>query len=187
MLTAARIVILLSWLAVFAGWVRQWRRARSGRSERGRTANPFSKLGMAFEFGSFVWLALLRDPAPAYPSWVYMLAAVLAVASAFLGWAAGAHLGAQLRVQAVVTSSHRLITSGPYSIVRHPIYACLFGFLIATGLVLSRPSAFLVAIPMMIVGTEIRLRAEDKLLAQHFGAEFDAYRRRVAAWLPGIR
>jgi protein-S-isoprenylcysteine O-methyltransferase Ste14 len=53
--------------------------------------------------------------------------------------------------------------------------------------VFSRPSAFLVAIPMMVLGTEIRLRAEDKLLAAHFGEEFQAYRRRVSAWLPGIR
>lgn len=187
MLNAARTVVLLSWVAVFAGWVLQWWRARRGRSEAGRTVNRGSVPGMVLELGSFLILALLREPAPVVPGWVCVMAALMAISSAVLGWMAGLHLGAQLRVQAVVTSTHRLITSGPYSRVRHPIYACLLGFFIATGLVFSRPLAIVAALPVLILGTEIRVRAEDKLLAARFGEEFEVYRQRVSAWLPGIR
>jgi protein-S-isoprenylcysteine O-methyltransferase Ste14 len=187
MLTAARVVVVLSWIVVFIGWVRQWLRARAGRSEWGRRVNPVSLIGMTLELGSFIFPLIFLAPELSVPPWLCVFAALLAVASAALGWAAGEHLGAQLRIQAVVTDTHRLITSGPYSVVRHPIYACLFGFLISTGLVFSRPIALLIAIPILVIGTEIRMRAEDKLLETRFGEEFEAYRRRVSAWLPGIR
>jgi protein-S-isoprenylcysteine O-methyltransferase Ste14 len=187
MLTAARAVVVLSWIAVFSGWVLQWLRARSRRSERGRRVSRASLIGMVLEFSAFVVLFLFPRPDPSIPGSVCVLAALLAVSSAVLGWAAGAYLGAQLRIQAVVTDTHQLITSGPYSVIRHPIYACLLGFLISTGLVFSRPVALLIAIPVMVIGTEIRVRLEDKLLQAHFGEEFEAYRRRVSAWLPGIR
>lgn len=187
MLTAARAVVMLSWVAVFAGWVLQWWRARQGRSEAGRKVNRGSVAGMLLELASLVILVLWREPVPIFPGVVYVGAALLAVSSAVLGWVAGLHLGAQLRIQAVVTSEHKLVTSGPYSVIRHPIYACLFGFLIATGLVFSRPLALLAALPVFILGTEIRLRAEERLLAEHFGKEFQAYRQRVSAWLPGLR
>jgi protein-S-isoprenylcysteine O-methyltransferase Ste14 len=187
MLIAARAAVMLSWFAVFGGWVLQWWHARHGRSDAGRKVNRASVAGMLLELTSFVILVLWREPVPVYPGVVYVGASLLAISSAVLGWVAGLHLGAQLRVQAVVTSEHRLVTSGPYSVVRHPIYACLFGFLIATGLVFSRPLALVAALPVFVLGTEIRLRAEDRLLAEHFGEEFQAYRRRVSAWLPGLR
>jgi protein-S-isoprenylcysteine O-methyltransferase Ste14 len=185
MLTAARAIVILSWFAVFAGWVIQWSWARTGRSESGRRVNALSMLGMLLELASFVPLLIWRDPNPPAP--LLIIGAVLSIGSAALGWSAGAHLGAQLRIQAVVTEGHRLVTSGPYSLVRHPIYLSLLGFLIGTGLVFSRPVAFLMAVPLLVIGIEIRMRAEEQLLAAHFGEEFQAYRRRVAAWLPGIR
>jgi protein-S-isoprenylcysteine O-methyltransferase Ste14 len=42
------------------------------------------------------------------------------------------------------------------------------------------------ALLFFIVGTEIRVRAEDRLLASHFGEEFTAYRSRVRAYIPFI-
>jgi protein-S-isoprenylcysteine O-methyltransferase Ste14 len=38
-----------------------------------------------------------------------------------------------------------------------------------------------------ILGTEIRVRSEDELLAQHFGERFEQYRSNVKAYLPGLR
>ena len=184
----ARWIVFGSGLVAFAFWVMQWAKAREGRSESGRVLNPAGRAGILIEAAGAIVLMLWPAPHPAdLPAWLYPAAGTLAMASALFGIVAGIHLGRQMRVQAVVTEDHKLITSGPYSIVRHPIYTCLLGLFFSAALVFAHPMALLVAGPIFLIGTEIRMRAEDKLLAAHFGPQFDEYRRRVSAYLPGVR
>jgi protein-S-isoprenylcysteine O-methyltransferase Ste14 len=56
--------------------------------------------------------------------------------------------------------------------------------LLATGIVVTPPLLFLAAIILFLVGTEIRVRIEDRLLASQFGETFEDYRRRVPAYIP---
>jgi protein-S-isoprenylcysteine O-methyltransferase Ste14 len=186
-LAVARLVVAVAWLFLFVYWVRRWNVARKGRSERGRTVNPASMAGLVLEIAAFLLLIVGRRSDPGLPDAVYAAAAALQVASIEFGRRATLQLGRQLRIQAVVTEGHRLITTGPYSIVRHPIYASLFGMLVGTGLVFSDWRAVLAGLAVMICGIEIRVRAEERLLVAHFGTEYEAYRRRVKGYLPGIR
>lgn len=108
------------------------------------------------------------------------LAAVTAFASV-------RHLGRQFRVQAGLYNDHELVRTGPYSVVRHPIYASLLSLLLATLLMLTPWEWIAVSLALFVAGTEIRVRAEDRLLASRFGAQFDDYRARVSAYLPFVR
>jgi protein-S-isoprenylcysteine O-methyltransferase Ste14 len=72
-------------------------------------------------------------------------------------------------------------------VVRHPIFLSLMGISVATGLLLTRTAGLAIAISIYIVGTEIRVHAEDAILHKRFGPEFDRYRSRVRAYLPFIR
>jgi protein-S-isoprenylcysteine O-methyltransferase Ste14 len=56
--------------------------------------------------------------------------------------------------------------------------------LIGTGLLLTRGPLLAIAIVFFIAGTEVRVRIEDRLLAERFGPAFDEYRRRVHAYVP---
>jgi protein-S-isoprenylcysteine O-methyltransferase Ste14 len=95
-------------------------------------------------------------------------------------------LGKQWTVQARLIRGHELVTEGPYGIVRNPIYLGMFGLLIATGLAASRPWTLLIAVVVFLVGNQIRIRAEEKLLRESFGEQFEDYARRVPAFLPRI-
>lgn len=108
------------------------------------------------------------------------LAAVTAFASV-------RHLGRQFRVQAGLYNDHELVRTGPYSVVRHPIYASLLSLLLATLLMLTPWEWIAVSLALFVAGTEIRVRAEDRLLASRFGTRFDDYRARVSAYLPFVR
>lgn len=187
MLDLARLIIPASWVVLFGSFAWSWRRAQRGRRESGRRVERASLLGMLLEFAALALAPLFRVADPGLPGWVYAASAGLAMVSAAFGIRAGAVLGRQLRIQAVVTDEHRLITAGPYSLVRHPIYAALFGMILATALVFAELRALAVVVPVFLAGTEIRVRSEDRLLAEHFGKEFDEYRRRVRAYLPGLR
>ena len=104
-----------------------------------------------------------------------------------LAWGAVRHLGKQFRWQAGLYHDHELVRTGPYAVVRHPIYASLLAILLGTLLILTPWPWMVVSLALFAVGTEIRVRAEDGLLESRFGEEFRAYRSKVPAYLPFVR
>ena len=114
------------------------------------------------------------------------LTLAMAAASVWLVNAASRRLGKQWALAARLVEGHDLITEGPYRLVRNPIYTGMFGLLLATGLAMSRGTVLMAAAAVFLAGTLIRIRSEEKLLRQAFGAAFDEYARRVQALIPGI-
>lgn len=95
-------------------------------------------------------------------------------------------LGANYSGHLSVKEGQELIQSGPYRMIRHPAYA---GYLLmALGLALGYSSlagiasTVLVLLPCMIY----RMYIEDRLLAEHFGGQFERYRKDVKRLIPGI-
>ena len=115
-----------------------------------------------------------------------VLTVALAAASVWLVNAASRRLGKQWGLAARLVEGHDLISDGPYRLVRNPIYAGMFGLLLATGLAMSRWTTLLAASAVFVAGTVIRIRSEEKLLRQAFGAAFEKYARDVPALIPGI-
>src|SRR5207302_11270879 len=127
---------------------------------------PFVPLGKFFEIASAV------------------LTMALAIGSVWFVSIAVRTLGKQWSLAARVLEGHKLITSGPYSVVRNPIYTGMFGMLLASSLAVSHWIGLSMAIVVFAIGTFIRVRSEEKLLREAFGAEFDEYARRVPAVIP---
>jgi protein-S-isoprenylcysteine O-methyltransferase Ste14 len=120
-------------------------------------------------------------------AWRLWAGSLLAPASALFAWRASVELGRQFRVKAVVTEDHELITTGPYSIVRHPIYAAILGLVMAVGLVRTPWPRLAFGALLFCIGTEIRIRVEESLLRERFAAALEQYRRRVKAYIPLVR
>ena len=114
------------------------------------------------------------------------LAVLLAVGSLWLVTRAIRTLGKEWSLTARLVKGHRLVTTGPYGRVRHPIYTGMFGMLLATALSWSHWLGLLLSVVIFWLGTVVRVRSEERLLRAAFGAEFDAYARRVPAVLPGV-
>jgi protein-S-isoprenylcysteine O-methyltransferase Ste14 len=113
-----------------------------------------------------------------------LAAVLLAVVSAWLAVAAVRTLGKQWSVGARLAEGHQLIVAGAYSHMRHPIYTAMLGLLVATGLVTTFWPLLIAEVVLFSVGTAIRVYAEEKLLREAFGEDFDAYARYVPAILP---
>lgn len=109
----------------------------------------------------------------------------LSAAGLFMRVAAMRQLGARFSPLLAVQREHALETTGWYAVVRHPGY--LGALLANTGAALTFGSA--VALPfalvMMLVQAD-RVRREERLLAAHFGADWQAYARRTGALLPRV-
>jgi protein-S-isoprenylcysteine O-methyltransferase Ste14 len=112
---------------------------------------------------------------------------LLFAAASTLAWTSTRALGRHWRLDAGLDADHELVQSGPYRVVRHPIYTSMFCMLLGTGLALATPLKLLLpSILLLVIGTEIRVRVEEKLLASRFGDQFLDYQRRVSAYIPFI-
>jgi protein-S-isoprenylcysteine O-methyltransferase Ste14 len=112
---------------------------------------------------------------------------IFALLAATFSWTATRVLGRQWRIDAGLNSDHELVRSGPYRIVRHPIYTSMLCLLLATGFMMASMTMLLAATVIFIAGLEIRIRVEDSLLSSHFGDEFQSYRNSVCAYIPLVR
>ena len=188
--TLAFSVVMLSWFAlgvVFASFLRQ-----KPPSEPDRKRERSSIVGIALQGVSYAIVWMFRRP-PFSPivsanKFVEIALAVLtmtiAIGSVWFCSAAVRTLGKQWSITARVLEGHKLITSGPYNVVRNPIYTGMFGMLLATGLAIIHWIGLLIAIAVFAAGTAIRVRIEEKLLREAFGEEFEAYARKVPAVVP---
>jgi protein-S-isoprenylcysteine O-methyltransferase Ste14 len=178
----AWIELIVCWTAFFAAF------ALRGKWQRGRrpaTTDARAMWGLLLES---VAIAIAGWPSGGPPGAGRMAASmVLAPVGVGLAWWAVEHLGTQLRVQAGLWPDHRLVRSGPYALVRHPIYLSLFLMMLATALLRAAWPVMALAAAIFATGTEIRIRIEDRLLAARFGGEFEEYHGRVRAWLPPLR
>lgn len=79
-------------------------------------------------------------------------------------------------------SGHRLVTSGPYALMRHPMYLAVIMSAIGTFLIYQTWGALCFAIIMN--GLFVRARREEKILAEEFGDEWKTYATKVPPWFP---
>ena len=85
-----------------------------------------------------------------------------------------------------VIEGQQLVQKGPYHFIRHPAYA---GFLLITlGLALGYSSlaGFAAILSFLLPSVIYRIRVEDKLLSEHFGAQFKDYALKAKRLIPGV-
>ena len=79
-----------------------------------------------------------------------------------------------------------LVTSGPFAYIRNPIYVALGLFMIAMAVAYGHAASLIVAVPVFMLGTWLRVAREEMILRAEFGAAYDAYAARVKRFVPGI-
>ena len=99
-------------------------------------------------------------------------------------WAARLHLGPLWSSTSAPTEDHRIVDTGPYGIVRHPVYAGLLLAVIATAIERGRIEAIAGAL-VLIAGVSLRAKLEERFLRRDLGDDaYTAYRRRVPMLAP---
>lgn len=139
--------------------------------------------------GAALWRPLPVDPSPPIRTLLLLMASILLPTSlatylwgmSSLGrmFAPSSGLGVRL------SQSPTLVTSGPYSFVRHPMYLAVILAAIASVLLFRTWTTLCFAI--MMPGLAVRARREESVLAEEFGPEWAAYSSRVPAWFPRFR
>lgn len=114
---------------------------------------------------------------------IYALAAVTLAGISFTWWAR-IHLGRFWSNAITHKEDHRVIDTGPYGLVRHPIYTGLITGMLATGIAVGTVTAMLGAV-LISFGMWQKARMEERFLMVELGTDaYGAYCRRVPMIIP---
>lgn len=182
---AAWIELLLCWIVWGAAFIRPSGQAK-GQEKVARAPSSRWGIGLVGVGFALIW-AWVKPPAFEKSMASLIVSMAIGPPSVMLVWVATRELGKQWRYEAALSEDHELIQTGPYRFVRHPIYTSMFGMLMATAAAWTWWPMWVAGAVFFAIGTEIRVRAEDGLLAERFQQRFAAYRTQVPAYLPFIR
>lgn len=116
-----------------------------------------------------------------------MVLALLTLAGLMFTWWARIHLGRLWSGTITRKEGHRVIDTGPYALVRHPIYTGLIFALFATAIAQATLSG-LAGAALIAFGLWVKARIEERFLTAELGADaYGAYRRRVPMLIPNFR
>lgn len=169
----------LIWVTPFL-LARRKSKAPTNLDRRARWGMALQGIAYALLWQGHFWNTVL-------PTWRFALSVIFLGLAGALSWTGARALGQQWRFDAGLSVDHQLVTIGPYRFIRHPIYCSMLCLGLGIGLMITPWLFFVLSIALLIGGTEIRVRIEDKMLASHFGERFRQYQRRIPAYVPFMR
>jgi len=182
-------LFLAMWLGYLAYWqalstdVKVTKRSESGASRLLRLI--LLACAVALLSLPHVPLPLLNQRFLPLAAWCFWAGAAITAAGLLFSVWGRRHLGKNWSQEVTVKEGHELITSGPYSVVRHPIYTGLIlGFV---GSAVARGEwRGLLAVALVFLALWLKLTLEEKWMRAQFGESYETYSRRVAALVPYI-
>ena len=177
------------WLAFYTFWLLAAMRTKRA-AEKVDWAKRLSytipvALGYYCMFSSHVGIAWLQERILPRNQALAIAAIIITLAGmAFAVWAR-VYLGRNWSSVPTIKEQHQLIRSGPYRLVRHPIYTGILLALMGTFLANGKIRGAL-ALILLWIGWQIKSRMEEQFMVRTFGAEYEEYRRTTGALFPRL-
>lgn len=118
------------------------------------------------------------------PSWAGWLGALLIASAVFVFWRAHADLGLNWSPSLEIREKHELITRGIYGVIRHPMYASQWLWVVAQPLLLQNWIAGFLNLLVFIPFYFLRVKAEEQMMMEKFGDQYHTYIQKVGAVFP---
>jgi len=180
-------VVDAAWLAFGAYWLLSALRAKHIRK---RDSGLYGLVRLVLLCIAFILLyssnprfGPLNDRFLPHREWIRAVGATLTVAGvAFAIWARY-HIGQYWSSAVALKVDHKLIRTGPYARIRHPIYTGILLALAGTALLVGEYRAIL-AFVLWFAGLAWKASREEALLATEFGPAFEEHKRLTGFFLP---
>lgn len=165
------------------------KRQQEKMSERRVTAQEKTLLGLLFLamlaipilYAATDWLDFADYKLPDWAGWLGVL---LIAGALFVFWRAHADLGLNWSPTLEIREKHELITRGIYGVIRHPMYASQWLWVIAQPLLLHNWIAGFLNLLVFVPFYLLRVKAEEKMMLDSFGAKYQKYMRTTGGVLP---
>jgi protein-S-isoprenylcysteine O-methyltransferase Ste14 len=151
---------------------------------------PFSRALLAFHALAFgvmyfgIALAVNRERVPFWFSGQRIAGTLVIISGAALMVWALVYFRSW-RFRAKLEQDHELATGGPFRFLRHPLYMGLNLLALGSAIWVPTPVTW-AGFVLMIIGSDLRARAEETLLEQAFGSVYCEYCQHTARFLPRI-
>jgi protein-S-isoprenylcysteine O-methyltransferase Ste14 len=128
-------------------------------------------------------LAWLYRPLWRQGFWPFWLGAAVTVSGLLFAVWAREHLGRNWSHSVSIKQGHELITTGPYALVRHPIYTGILVGFVGLAIAISQVRGFVVVV-LILLGFWEKLSLEEQWMRSQFGEAYARYIHRTAALVP---
>ena len=146
--------------------------------------NFIGMIGVPFIYILTSWLDIFASP---YPEAIRLFGIGFNVAGLILLIWVHRALGQHWSMMLELGDEHRLITKGPYSHVRHPMYTFFYIMVISTALISANLFVGVFGILTWTLFYVVRVGNEEAMLLEQFGDEYREYMERTGRLLPKIR
>ena len=121
------------------------------------------------------------------PAWLRYVGLALAILCVPLIWWVFTSIGKNISETVLIKDGHELVTHGPYTWVRHPLYGGALVLLLSISLVFGDYIILGYTLAGILAFRLLVIPAEEKQLLAAFGEEYECYQSRTGALLPWIR
>ena len=179
--------VLVTEVVIRAPISRQQR--KEAKSDQRSSAQEKILLGLLSIFGFLTpliyavtpWLNFANYSLPAWAGW---LGVVLILAALFVFWRGHVDLGLNWSPTLEIRTEHKLIMNGIYGMIRHPMYASQWIWVIAQSLLLQNWIAGFLSIPVWALFYFLRVSAEERMMLDTFGDKYREYVNKTGAVFP---
>ncbi|KLU24581.1 isoprenylcysteine carboxyl methyltransferase [Caballeronia mineralivorans PML1(12)] len=181
------IAILLPW----AAWLAYWMKASSWAKQTVKREDRLSRTLQSIPLIVGCLLIVWPDASASWNSanagfdlrqWLGL--AVVVAGLSFSVWGRR-HLGSNWSVSVTLKDGHELVRSGPYALVRHPIYSGCLLAIAGSALVCAEPRG-VIGFALIFASLAYKVRVEERWLSEYFGDPYRTYRREVRALVPWL-
>lgn len=183
--------IFLLWYALFVAWVIAAMTSKRSVQHQGSESRLLQIAVQVVAYwlllGSPFWLrgtVMTDDLLPATSAVALFGLSLTTAGMLFCVWAR-ITIGRNWSGAVTIKQDHQLIRTGPYRLVRHPIYTGLMTAALGTAIVFLRAECF-AGVALMTLGFSYKLRIEEQFMLQQFGEEYARYREQVRALIPFV-
>jgi protein-S-isoprenylcysteine O-methyltransferase Ste14 len=130
------------------------------------------------------WLGFADYRLPAFVPW---FGSAMMIVALWLFWRSHADLGENWSRTLEIRKGHQLVTHGVYRLVRHPMYASIWLFSLAQGLLLQNWLAGWSAFVAFAIMYFVRIPLEERMMFEFFGQEYSDYMLQTGRLFPRLR
>ena len=187
--TFYRYVFPALWLAWIGYW---WVSSRDVKptarrepfSSRIRYIGPLVVAGLLLAVPALP-VPFLRERFVPFTSPIFATATAITAAGLLFSVWARRHLGRNWSGTVTIKEDHELITTGPYAIVRHPIYTGLLLAFVGSAIAVGEWRGVAAAV-LAFLSFLFKLRIEERWMKERFGDAYHAYCQHVPALVPFV-
>ena len=178
---------IIAWYVIRYPFERRAKRVRIARDIRSQSDTvglAAALFGMAILPAFYIATGFPRTADYPASDWAIVLGAIVLASALLLFRISHKELGRNWSITLQIREQHKLVSTGPYALIRHPMYTSFLLIAVGQALLLSNWVVGLAGLLGFAVLFLLRVDKEERMMFENFGQEYRAYMERTKRIIP---